>query len=297
MSVSAIAAEGPSFVQAVLLALVQGITEFLPISSSAHLILASWALGWPDQGLAFDMATHVGSWLALVWCYRADLSAELSRWRRGDSNLLLPLALGTVPVLIGGLLMQDWVGGRGRSPSLIAATTIGFGLLLWVADRRVARSGGVPAAARWRWRPAAGYEDLGSRDSGPSRAGTELAPLMVFGLVGLAQAIALVPGVSRSGITITAALLIGLSRPAAARVSFLLAIPLGAIVGAKDLWDLVAAPQTADWSLLLAGMVVSGLTAWVVIRVFLAWIEARSLLPFVLYRLALGAAILALVLV
>lgn len=259
----------PTPLQAVLLAVVQGVTEFLPISSSAHLILSSWVLGWEDQGLAFDIATHVGSWIALVWCSRQDLLDELTRWRNGRSRLLMPLVVGTIPVLIGGLLVHGWVAGAGRSPLLIATTTIGFGVLLGLADRGVSRHDD----------PAAPPLEVGWRAA--------LA-------IGVAQAIALVPGTSRSGITMTAALLLGFSRLAAARFSFLLAIPLGAAVGAKDALDLIRSPIPVDWSILALGAAVSALAAWVVIRVFLRWVSHHTMAPFVVYRLVLGVAILTL---
>lgn len=254
-----------SLLQIVLLAVVQGITEFLPISSSAHLILASWALGWPDQGLAFDIATHVGSWLALVVASRRELWGEVLAWRQGRSRLLGPLVVGTLPVLIGGLLFHDWVGGAGRSPLIIAVTTIVFGAFLWWGDRQGGRPGRLDLDAALGYRLAL--------------------------LVGLAQAVALIPGVSRSGVTITAALLLGLSRPAAARFSFLLAIPVGAAVGAKDLVDIVRSPVPAAWGVLALALVLSALSAWAVIRLFLAWIEKHPMTVFVWYRFVLGAVI------
>lgn len=267
----------PSPLQAALLALVQGITEFLPISSSAHLILASWALGWEDQGLAFDIATHVGSWLALVWCSRAELTAELTAWRQGRSRLLVPVVIGTIPVVVAGLLVHGWVATTGRGPLLIASTTIIFGLLLAVADRRA----GPPQ---------------------PNSSTPEIEQPLVVGwkialFIGLAQAIALIPGTSRSGITITAALLAGLSRVEAARFSFLLAIPLGAAVGLKDAVDLATAAEPVNWGILALGAGVAALSAWVVIRLFLAWIQRHTMTPFVVYRLLLGVAILALLVV
>jgi undecaprenyl-diphosphatase len=256
----------PSVLQAAILAVVQGITEFLPISSSAHLILASWALGWQDQGLAFDIATHVGSWIALVWCTRGQLADELAAWRRGESQLLVPVTIGSIPVVVVGVMVADWVATGARSPVLIATTTIAFGLLLAVADRSARRHD--PTRERV----------VGLRDAA---------------IIGLAQAIALVPGVSRSGITITAALLLGFSRVDAAKFSFLLAIPLGAAVGIKDGIDLVRSPVPVDWGILLEATAIAALSAWVVIRLFLAWIETRTMTVFVLYRLGLGALIFA----
>jgi undecaprenyl-diphosphatase len=180
--------------------------------------------------------------------------------------LLVPVTIGSIPVVVVGVMVADWVATGARSPVLIATTTIAFGLLLAVADRSARRHD--PTRERV----------VGLRDAA---------------IIGLAQAIALVPGVSRSGITITAALLLGFSRVDAAKFSFLLAIPLGAAVGIKDGIDLVRSPVPVDWGILLEATAIAALSAWVVIRLFLAWIETRTMTVFVLYRLGLGALIFA----
>lgn len=257
-----------SWLQAIVLGVVQGVTEFLPISSSAHLILTSQLLGWPDEGLAFDMAANTGSLAAVLVCFADD-------WRRllggalgvpevdAESRRRLgQLALATVPVAVAGLALQSQVAAGARQVGLIAATSILFGLLLGWADRR-----GVGGA------------ELVS----PGWAGA-LA-------VGLAQALALVPGTSRAGVTITAGLLIGLSRPAAVRFSFLLAVPVGLLVAAKNALDL--AGGGAAWgSEIAVGFLVSGLSAYIAIRWLLRWVRRRDLTGFVVYRVILGLVLL-----
>jgi undecaprenyl-diphosphatase len=275
--------------EAAVLGLIQGVTEFLPISSSAHLILTSRLLGWQDQGLHFDMAANSGSLLALVAYFRHDLRGLLSAWIEslsgfcsrlwpwskqrstaklsGDARLVWILAVATVPVAIAGFLGQDLVARAARSTLLIAITSIFFGLLLWIADRRC---------------PTSEPLDL-----------TQIG-LKVALIIGSAQVFALIPGSSRSGVTITAALLLGLARPAAARFSLLLAIPVGILVGGKDLADIAAGGVL--WGELPAlgiGFVVSAVSAYLVIGWLLRWVEQHDLTAFVIYRIALGLALIA----
>lgn len=258
------------WMQAVLLGLVQGVTEFLPISSSAHLILTSYLLGWEDQGLAFDMAANSGSLVAVIACFAgswrklAAAGLGLAGSDPADRRLAGQLLLATVPVAVAGLAFQGWLAVAGRGIALIAATTLLFGLLLDWADRR-----GVGRAdlAALGWRAA-------------------LA-------IGLMQALALVPGTSRSGVTITAALLVGLSREAAVRFSFLLAVPVGLLVAAKDLLDLWRAPPTVAVGPVAVGFVVSAVAAYAAIRWLLGWVRRRDFRLFVVYRVALGLALLA----
>lgn len=253
--------------QAVVLALLQGFTEFLPISSSAHLVIPSLVLGWPDQGLAFDVAVHVGTLLAVLWYYRADLAVMASAWGRSlvggpasvDSKLVWYLAAATIPAGMLGLLGRDFVESELRSLVVIATTTLVFGVLLGVADRH--RSGG---------------RALGSLS------------LLTAILIGLAQAVALVPGVSRSGITITAGLFLGLGRQASARFSFLLSIPIIASAGALKSWDLYTSNAAVDWLMLCAGVLISGLTAYLCIAVFIRLLDRVGMMPFVYYRLILA---------
>lgn len=253
--------------QAALLALVQGLTEFLPISSSAHLLLPSMLLGWPDQGLAFDVAVHVGTLSAVILYFWRDLwtltrggwDALRSRQTNEHSREILYLAVATVPAVIVGFALNDVMDSL-RSLPVIATTTIVFALLLAYADRRVT---GSPAKSVGSWRVAI--------------------------MIGCAQAIAPIPGTSRSGITITAGLLLGLSRHAAARFSFLLSIPI--ILGAALLKvsDLLSADTAVDLPLVLLGTAIAALSAYACIALFLRLIEAVGMLPFVIYRLLLGA--------
>jgi undecaprenyl-diphosphatase len=260
---------------AVLLAVVQGITEFIPVSSSAHLILVPRFFGWRDQGLDFDIATNTGTLIATLLYFRWDVRDLVVGFFTGEPRaahgdypprrLALAITLGTIPAGIVGLLIHDWVKTQARNPLLIAATSIVYGILLWVADR-------------------VGRKDRELGDLG-------FAAALV---IGTAQALALIPGTSRSGITITAALLLGFARPAAARFSFLLSIPIGVLVAAKSAKDLMAAHITAaDLIPLAIGIVVSAVVGYLVIAWLLAWLRRQSLTAFVVYRLLLGALILA----
>lgn len=252
------------------LALIQGLTEFLPISSSAHLILPAALFGWEDQGLAFDMAVHLGTLLAVLYFFRRDLVAMalamLAQLRTGERSgpavLGWQLVVATLPVLVAGVLLRDLVETSFRSTAVIASTTIVFGLLLWVADCKAA-TGGTMEQIGWK---------------------TSL-------LIGFSQVLALVPGTSRSGITMTAALFCRLDRQAAARFSFLLSIPVTAGAVLLLLADLLAAPAV-NWSELCYAMTVAALTAFACIHYFLKLVASVGLLPFVIYRLALGAFLL-----
>jgi undecaprenyl-diphosphatase len=257
---------------AVVLALVQGLTEFLPISSSAHLILAPWVLGWPDQGLAFDVVVHLGTLTAVCVYFRADLAGVVAGWLRGvarrdasgPARLGWMLILGTIPVGLAGLALKDWVETVARNPHLIAATSIGFGLLLWAADRLGRR---VRPVERLAW-----------------------SDVLV---VGLAQAVALVPGVSRSGSTMTAGLAMGLTRDAAARFSFLLSIPVIALSGGLEVVELIRSGAGEAALLPMAvGFAVSAGSAYLCIRLFLRYLESHGMGVFVAYRVLLGLAIL-----
>jgi len=255
--------------RAILLGVLQGLTEFLPISSSAHLILAPRLLGWADQGLQFDIALHVGSLLALLLYFRRDLAAMT---RAPDPaapgpapRLVLLLLLGTVPVAVAGLLLQEVVATVARDPRVIATTSIVFGLLLGIADRM--------AAPR---RSLAGM-----------RAGDAL-------LIGGAQALALVPGTSRSGATITAGLFLGFDRATAARFSFLLSVPALLLVTAKDALDLVTGQAPAGGLGMMAlGLAAAAVSSYLVVAGLLAWLRRGGLWGFAIYRVALGIAIFA----
>lgn len=258
---------------AVVLALVQGLTEFLPISSSAHLILVPVLTGWPDQGLAFDVSVHFGTLAAVVLYFRQELSAMARSWasslvtRNPDDEAMLAWAvlLGTIPLGLAGLLLHSYVETVLRSPLVIATTTIVFGLLLGYADK-------VGAQTRCEYRLGAGR----------------------VAVIALSQVLALVPGTSRSGITITAGLLVGLDRKAAARFSFLLSVPAIAMAGLYEITNLVEAAEPVLWADILVGMAVSAVSAYLCIHWFLKLLDRVGMLPFVIYRLVLGALLFAL---
>ncbi|MDX1458462.1 MAG: undecaprenyl-diphosphate phosphatase [Marinobacter sp.] len=255
----------------IVLSIIQGLTEFLPISSSAHLILPSQLLGWPDQGLAFDVAVHVGTLAAVVWYFRRDVLRLASAWlvdtakrRLGeDSGLAWAIIVGTIPAGLAGLLLNDLIEAHLRSGLVIAASTIGFGLVLWWSDAAGRRQRGLPS--------------LRLRDAL---------------IVGLAQALALIPGTSRSGITMTAALFLGFERDAAARFSFLLSIPLITAAGALKTVELVGQGAGADWASIALGAALSFISAIACIHLFLKFLERIGLMPYVIYRLLLGAILL-----
>lgn len=255
--------------QAVVLGLVQGVTEFLPVSSSGHLVVVPRLLGWRDQGLAFDAAVHLGTALALL-CYfgreLARLGRGLRRGARGDRRLALAVVVGTLPAAIAGLVVEHTVEAHLRSPTVVALSTILWALVLWWADRRAAR---------------ARIHDLRDVDAGRALA------------VGLGQALALVPGTSRSGITLSVALLAGLERSTAARFAFLLGLPV--TTGAGFLKTLaLARAGLAEGQLapLIAGIGTSFGAGLLAIWFLVGYLRRRTLAPFVIYRLVLGATIL-----
>jgi len=257
--------------QAIILALIQGITEFLPISSSGHLIIPFNLFSWPDQGLAFDTSVHLGSLLAVLWYFRADLSnltmSTLRHWggqgMNAEARFAYTLVLATLPIVPVGYFFREFIETNFRGTLVIAVATIGFGLLLWIADRRRTQE----------------------------RSILEITWLDAM-IIGLFQCLALIPGTSRSGITMTAALLLGYSRAGGARYSFLLSIP--AILGASllKLTDIIADPTPMDWWPLIVGTAVAGISAYFCIRLFLGAIEKIGFMPFVIYRLILGTALI-----
>ena len=257
--------------QTIFLALIQGLTEFLPISSSAHLILLPLLNAWQDQGLAFDVAVHVGSLTAVIWYFRCELITMTKDWgcslvqRKtvGESRLAWAVLLGTIPVGLSGLLLHDFISGELRSPLVIAATTIGFGLLLGWAD--------------WQAKQSRDEHSLSWGD---------------IAFVGIAQAISLIPGTSRSGITMTAGLMLGLERAAAARFSFLLSIPVILLSGGLETYKLISANTAVDWVGLMTAAILSALAAYTCIHFFLKFISHIGMWPFVIYRLLLGAVLL-----
>lgn len=251
--------------QLVVLAILQGLTEFLPISSSGHLILVPALFGWEDQGLAFDIAVHVGTLAAVVAYFRhdlVDLAIAIARPARPENKLAWALVVATTPLILAGLLGADYISHQLRSPGIIAATTAGFGLLLVAADR------------------------FGRGDRSEQQIGIGDALL-----IGLGQALALIPGTSRSGATMTAGLALGLSRSAAARFSFLMAVPAVASSGLWQALEFASEPSAVPWGTLSLAATASGVTAYLVIAAFLSLIERMGMLIFAIYRFLLAAAI------
>lgn len=264
-----------SDLQVLILALVQGLTEFLPISSSGHLILSPHLFGFADQGLAFDVAVHFGSLIAVIAFFRHDVWRIALGWTSSltpagsssaESRLGWAIIVGTLPVVVGGLLLKSLVEGELRAPWVIAATTVVFGLLLGWADIKARRQRDI--------------DQLGIRDAL---------------LIGASQVLALIPGTSRSGITMTTGLMLGFTRETASRFSFLLAIPTILASSLLVTRDLLQAQQPVDWNALGLGVVLSGIAAYLAIHFFLRFIERIGMWPFVIYRLLLGGLIVILV--
>ncbi|MES1927093.1 undecaprenyl-diphosphate phosphatase [Salinisphaera sp. T31B1] len=253
--------------QMLVLAIVQGITEFLPISSSAHLILVPHFLGWTDQGLGFDLAMHLGTLVAVIVYFRRDVTRLLTAWiqsmvagrRDGDVAMAWGLVLATIPAVIAGLAIGLMGEDMLRAPGIIATTSIVFGLLLGLADARPRRDR-EPTDLGWR-------EYLG---------------------IGLLQAVALIPGSSRSGMTILGGRAFGLSRPAAARVSFFMAIPITVAAIAFEIVLLLDAQTATPWGQMGVAAVLACVSAMIAIHYFLRMLQSMSMMVFVVYRLLLG---------
>jgi undecaprenyl-diphosphatase len=260
-----------TLIQIMVLALIQGLTEFLPVSSSAHLILGSKAFGWPDQGLVFDVATHLGTLFAVLVYFRRELTEMVQAWLkpvrnaqdRLSRNLSVWLLLASIPGLLVGFLAHELVEAYLRDVRLIAWTTIGFGLLLWLADA------------------------IGSK-------GRQLEDVSLKGaiIIGLAQALALIPGASRSGVTIMAGRFLGLAPDAAARFSFLLAIPVVAAAGSFGALRVASGDAPIDWAQFGMALLFAAIAGWFCIAAFLALLKRVGLMPFIAYRLLLGIVLL-----
>lgn len=258
--------------QLVLLALIQGVTEFLPISSSAHLILVPYLFDWPDQGLAFDLAVHLGTLAAVLGYFRRELTSMAGAWGRSvtgrgggaEARLAWGLLLATLPALLVGWLLGVTGEAGLRVPWVIAAASIGFGLLLGWVDVRA-----------------------------PRRAEPDELRPPGFLAIGVAQALALIPGASRSGMTIMAGRWLGLTRPAAARVAFYLAIPVTGAAVAYESGRLMMQPETAPWMSLAAAALLAAVSAALTIHWFLRLLRRMGLMPFVVYRVVLGVILLA----
>lgn len=257
--------------QIIILAIVQGLTEFLPVSSSGHLILTPYFFDWTDQGLAFDVAVHVGSLVAVCVFFRKDIVTLFTggvqvlggNVKTPESRLALAITLGTVPAALSGLLFASWIEANLRDPAVIVYTLSGYGILMALADR-FSRSERT-------------LSGLGLKDAL---------------IIGCAQALALVPGTSRSGVTITAARLLGFERVDAARFSFLLSAPVILLAAAYKFIELLMGGTAVAWGQLALGALVSCVVAYLSIEFFMRFVSRMGLAPFAIYRLLLAAVIL-----
>lgn len=257
--------------QVIILAIVQGLTEFLPISSSGHLVLVPVFFGWTDQGLAFDVAVHFGSLIAVILFFRKDILALLhgsvqvlgGNVVTTEARMALGIALGTIPAALAGLMFVDWIEANLRSAAVIVVTLSGYAILMILADRLGRRNRNI--------------SDIRIKDAM---------------LIGVAQALALVPGTSRSGVTITAAMALGFERQDAARFSFLLAVPVILLASVYSLIGLLRTEATVPWEQLAIGVVVSAIVAYLSIEFFMRFVSRIGLLPFAIYRMILAAVIL-----
>ncbi len=258
-------------IQIIVLAVVQGLTEFLPISSSGHLVLVPYLVDWPDQGLAFDVAVHFGSLLAVVVFFRNDIAGLLrgsvqvlgGDVRSPQANMAIAIALGTIPAAAAGLFFASWIEANLRDPTVIVYTLAGYGILMALADRYAKREKSIT--------------DVRIRDAL---------------VIGVAQALALVPGTSRSGVTITAGRLLGFERQDAARFSFLLSAPVILLATLFKGAELVLGEAAVAWAELALGVAVSAIVAYLSIEFFMRFVTRIGLAPFAIYRLMLAAVIL-----
>jgi len=257
--------------QIIILAIVQGLTEFLPISSSGHLVLVPYLFQWTDQGLAFDVAVHAGSLAAVCIFFRKDIASLLSggvqvlggNVKTAESRMALAIALGTLPAALAGLLFASWIEQNLRDPAVIVYTLAGYGILMGFADRYGRRERDISGV---------GFKDA-------------------F-IIGCAQALALVPGTSRSGVTITAARILGFERQDAARFSFLLSAPVILLAAGYKFVEMIASDVSVEWGQLGLGVLVSCVVAYISIEFFMRVVTRIGLAPFAIYRLILAAVIL-----
>ncbi|MEU9786778.1 undecaprenyl-diphosphate phosphatase [Streptomyces phaeochromogenes] len=276
-----------SWFESLILGLVQGLTEFLPVSSSAHLRLTAAFAGWKDPGAAFTAITQIGTETAVLIYFRKDIARIVSAWFRSLTNKAMRsdhdaqmgwlVIIGSIPIGVLGVTLKDQIEGPFRDLRITATTLIVMGIILGVADRLAARdeTGGKHRAARER----KSLKDLSVKD----------------GLIyGVCQAMALVPGVSRSGATISGGLLMGYTREAAARYSFLLAIPAVLASGAFELKD-ASEGGHVSWGPTVFATIIAFLVGYAVIAWFMKFITTKSFMPFVYYRILLGILIIVLV--
>jgi undecaprenyl-diphosphatase len=265
---------------AAILGIIQGLTEFLPISSSAHLILVPWFLGWKPEGIAFDVALHVGTAIAVLVFFWSDW-IRLAReafvgifkgvpFANQDRLLAWYIVVGSIPAAVIGILLEETVESKLRSPLITVFTLVFFGVILFYAERRSKQN---RTLEKFTWADSI--------------------------WIGISQAVALIPGVSRSGITITTAMLRNSDRPSAARFSFLLSTPVIVGAGLLQSWKLVKAFRhpvegavDMNWMVLIVGVLAAALTGFFCIRFFLRYLQTKSFTPFVVYRILLAGVVL-----
>ena len=265
-----------SLFQSFVLGALQGLAEFLPVSSSAHLALAPWAFGWPEPGLAFDVALHLGTLVAVLWYFRRDWIAlsvaafSIVRERRvqtDEQRLVTWLVLATVPGAVAGLLFEKQAEHVFRAPSVIAVALILMGALLWIVDVRATRAGRERSLNSMTWLDAL--------------------------LIGCARAFAIIPGVSRSGATITAGRALSFTRADSAKFSFMMSMPIIAAAAVLKLPKLISAGGLTPS--LVVGVATAAITGWLAIALLMRLVQHQGFRVFALYRFALGAAVLILV--
>ena len=257
--------------QAIALGIIQGLSEFLPISSSAHLALAPWLFGWEDPGLAFDVALHLGTLIALLWYFRTEWAALVraafgivttGRVETPEKRRVVYLIIATIPGAIGGYLLQEQAATAFRSPQLIAIALIAMGVVLWLVDKLV---GQARVLGEMRWIDAL--------------------------LIGLSQVIALIPGVSRSGSTISTGRGLRFDRESAAEFSFLMSMPI--IVAAIVVEGPKALAEGGLTNEIMSGIVASAVSGWLAISILMRYVSRHSYGIFAFYRVVLGIGILA----
>ncbi|HMF88851.1 MAG TPA: undecaprenyl-diphosphate phosphatase [Gemmatimonadaceae bacterium] len=258
--------------QAIALGIIQGLSEFLPISSSAHLALAPWLFGWEDPGLAFDVALHFGTLLAVLWYFRSEWAALVraafgiltsGRVETPEKRRVIYLIIATIPGAIGGYLLQEQAASTFRSPQLIGVTLIVMGIILWLVDKLVDQRR-VLGEMRW-------IDSL---------------------LIGLSQVVALIPGVSRSGATMTTSRGLRFDRESAAEFSFLMSMPI--IVAAIVVEGPKALAEGGLTNEIMSGVVASAVSGWLAISILMRYVSKHSYGIFAFYRVALGITVLGL---
>lgn len=258
--------------QALVLGIVQGLAEFLPISSSAHLSLVPYIFGWQDPGLAFDVALHLGTLAAVLWYFRREwIALTIAGWDivrtqqiAGDEQRrVIFIIIATIPGAIAGLVLKEYAETVFRAPALTAAALIVMGVLLWVADRFAPQARDLTSM---RWTDAL--------------------------LIGIAQVFALIPGVSRSGSTMTAGRALGFDRTGAATFSFLMSMPITAAAAVVKVPEALHAGITLP---IVVGILASGISGWLAISVLLRYVSSKSFGVFAVYRVVLGVAVLAII--